>query len=86
MAFWDESTYTSTYEGVDAQTGAAHCMVTTAVNVRDATEAHPLLRGGELRVWGDAGCQGVQQREENRERRVEWLVAMRPGRRRKLDP
>ena len=86
VAFWDESTYKSTYEGVDAQTGAAHSMVTTAVNVRDATEAHRLLRCGESRVWGYAGCQGVQQREGNRERRVEWQVAMRPSRRRKLDP
>jgi IS5 family transposase len=37
-------------------------------------------------VWGDAGYQGVHKREENLGREVEWQVAMRPGKRRKLDP
>ena len=49
-------------------------------------EAHRLLHGGELRVWGDAGYQGVHKREENRELVLDWQVAMRPGRRRQLDP
>ena len=37
-------------------------------------------------VWGDAGYQGVHQREENLGLEVECRVAMRPGRRRQLDP
>ena len=37
-------------------------------------------------MWCDAGYQGVHQREENLGREVEWQVAMRPGKRRKLDP
>ena len=37
-------------------------------------------------VWGDAGYQGVHKREENLGLSVEWLVAMRPGRRRTLEP
>ena len=37
-------------------------------------------------MWCDAGYQGVHKREENLGREVEWQVAMRPGKRRKLDP
>ena len=37
-------------------------------------------------MWCDAGYQGVHKRDENLEREVEWQVAMRPGKRRKLDP
>ncbi len=56
--------------GVDAETGVVHSMSTTSANVHDVTEAHRLLHGGEKRVWGDAGYQGV---------------AKRPGRRRQLE-
>ena len=72
--------------GVDAETGMAHSMATTAANVNDVTEAHRLLHGGEARVWGDAGYQGVHRREEHRARQVDWRVAMRPGQRRQLEP
>ena len=44
-----------------------------------------MLHGGEERVWGDAGYQGVGRREENRVADVDWQVAMRPGKRRQLD-
>ena len=50
------------------------------------TEAHGLLHGGETQVWCDAGYQGVHNRDENLGCEVEWQVAMRPGKRRKLDP
>ena len=72
--------------GVDAQTGVAHSVTATAANVHDVTEAHRLLHGGEKQVWCDAGYQGVDKRAENRESGVEWLVAMKPGRRRQLEP
>ena len=72
--------------GVDADTSIVHSMSATSANVHDVTEAHHLLHGGETVVWGDAGYQGVGKREENQELEVEWRVAMRPGRRRKLDP
>ena len=32
----------------------------------DVATAHALLHGGEERVWGDAGYQGVGKREESR--------------------
>ena len=72
--------------GVDSETGVVHSMSTTSANVHDVTEAHRLLHGGEKRVWGDAGYQGVAKREENMGLDVEWRVAMRPGRRRQLEP
>ena len=72
--------------GVDADTGLVHSMSATAANVHDVTEAHNLLHGGETMVWCDAGYQGVHKREENRGLKVDWQVAMRPGKRRKLEP
>ena len=72
--------------GVDSDTRLVHSMTTTAANAHDVTEAHHLLHGGETVVWGDAGYQGVHKREENRGREVDWLVAMRPGPCRKLEP
>ena len=71
--------------GVDAETGLVHSMSTTAANAHDVTEAHRLLHGGETMVWCDAGYQGVHQRAENLGRQVDWQVAMRPGKRRKLE-
>ena len=72
--------------GADEETGVVHSVVMTSANVHDVTETHRLLHGGETRVWGDAGYQGVDKREENRELDVEWRVAMKPGRRRQLAP
>ena len=37
-------------------------------------------------VWCDAGYQGVHRREENLGREVGWQVAMRPEKRRGLEP
>ena len=61
-------------------------MSTTPANVHDVRETPRLLHGGETQVWGGAGYQGVDKRPENRDLAVEWQVAMRPGRRRKLEP
>ncbi len=72
--------------GADAETGVVHSVTMTPANVHDVTEAHRLLHGGEIWVWGDAGYLGVDKREENRELGVEWQVAMRPSRRRQLEP
>ncbi len=71
---------------MDADTGIVDSMTATAANAHDITEAHKLLHGGERVVWGDAGYQGVNQREENLGLDLEWRVAMRPGRRRRLEP
>lgn len=71
--------------GVDADSGLAHSLATTPANGSDVVTAHALLHGGEERVWGDAGYQGVGKRAENRGTAVDWQVAMRPGKRRRLD-
>jgi IS5 family transposase len=70
--------------GADAQSGLVHTLVTTAANVNDVTQAHKLLHGKETRAFGDAGYQGVEKREENKDRTVKWFVALRPGKRRAL--
>ena len=72
--------------GVDSATGIVHSMTTTAANAHDIAEAHNLLHGRETVVWSGAGYQGVGKREETQGLEVEWQVAMRPGKRRKLDP
>ena len=72
--------------GVDAQTGLVHSVATTAANVADVTQVPQLLHGGETRVWGDAGYEGVARRPEHRGRAMDWQVARRPGQRRRLAP
>lgn len=69
--------------GVDAESGLVHTVIGTAANVNDVTQAHALLHGDEAMAFGDAGYQGVAKRPEATG--VDWLVAMRPGKRRALD-
>ena len=71
--------------GVDAESGLAHSLETTAANVSDVATAHAVLHGDEEEVWGDAGYQGVGKRDENKDTEVDWRTAMKPGRRRQLD-
>ena len=71
--------------GVDAESGLAHSLATTAANVSDVATAHAVLHGGEESVHGDAGYQGVGKRPENRDADVDWQTAMKPGKRRQLD-
>ena len=70
--------------GVDADSGITHTVVTTAANAADVTQAHALLHGEEINAFGDAGYQGVEKRDENQNREVEWHVALRPSKRRAL--
>ena len=72
--------------GVDAESGLVHTVVSTAANVNDVTQAASLLHGEEEHVFGDAGYQGVDKREELQGSKTQWHVAMRPGKRRALDP
>lgn len=70
--------------GVDDMTGVVHSLVTTAANVNDVTQAHHLLHGEEERGFGDAGYQGVEKRPEHKDRKIDWYIALRPGKRRAL--
>ena len=58
-------------------------MKCTPANVHDITVAHALLHGEEQIAFADAGYQGIEKRGETGA--VEWHVAMRPSKRRKLD-
>ena len=70
--------------GVDAQSGLVHTVIGTAANVNDVTQGHGLLHGHETDVFADAGYQGAMKRPEATG--VAWHVAMRPGKRKALDP
>ena len=70
--------------GVDAESGLVHTLVATAAHEHDVTQAHALLHGDETDVFADAGYVGVAKRKENQDRKVNWHVAMRPGKRRAL--
>jgi len=70
--------------GVDDALGLIHSMETTPAHEADINQTGKLLHGEEKCVWGDAGYQGVEKREEHMARKVDWFVAMRPGKRAKL--
>lgn len=70
--------------GVDESLGLIHSLETTAANEADVNVAGNLLHGKEKNVWGDAGYQGIEKRPEHQKRKVDWFVAMRPGKRAQL--
>lgn len=72
--------------GVDDALGLIHSVETTPANASDIAHAGNLLHGEEERVWGDAGYTGIEKREEHQQRKVNWLVALRPGKRAQLPP
>ena len=69
--------------GVDADSGLVHTVVGTAANANDVTQASALVHGEETDVFADAGYQGVAKRDEVQDIKVNWHVAMRPGKRRR---
>jgi IS5 family transposase len=69
---------------VDDAIGLIHSIETTSANEHDITQVDKLLHGKEKRVWGDAGYTGIEKREEHEKRKVNWFVAMRPGKRAQL--
>jgi transposase, IS5 family len=71
--------------GVDAHSGLVHTVRGTAANVNDVVKANSLLHGQESDAFGDAGYQGAAKRPDAKAD-VNWHVAMRPGKRRALDP
>lgn len=59
--------------GVDADSGLAHTLTTTAANVGDVVEIDKLLHGKEKVVYGDAGYTGAEKRAPKRGRK--WHIA-----------
>jgi len=70
--------------GVDADSGLVHTVRGTSGNVADVTEVNSLLHGQDTDVLGDAGYQGADKRPDAKASHT-WHVAMRPGKRKKLD-
>ena len=70
--------------GVDAESGLVHTVRGTAGHVSDITEGNSLLHGQEKLSFGDAGYKGIQKRPDAR-LDVIWHIAMRPGKRKKLN-
>ncbi len=70
--------------GVDDAHGLIHSLETTSAEKSDVVVAEKVLHGAEKVVWGDAGYQGIEKREEHRDRRVQWMIAMRCGKRKQL--
>ena len=71
---------------MDSKTGVALNMRVTSANAHDITETHNLMDGREKMVWADARYQGVHKGEGNQGLELDGQVAMRPGKRRILDP
>ena len=69
--------------GVDVESGLVHTAKCTPASVHDITVAHELLHGREEVAFADAGYVGIKKRGETGT--MQWHVAMRPGKRRKLD-
>lgn len=70
--------------GVDESLGVIHSIETTSANEHDITQAKSLLHGEEECCWADAGYIGVDKRGEFAGRELEWMIAERPGKRKKL--
>lgn len=73
-----------THISVDAQSGLVHTVLGTAANVSDVPQAQALLHGDEIDVFGDAGYQGVEKRDENLAVPVTWHIAMLPAKHKAL--
>ncbi|EHI50364.1 transposase [Aeromonas salmonicida subsp. salmonicida 01-B526] len=70
--------------GVDAKSGLTHSLDTTAANEHDLNRVGSLLHGKEEFVFADAGYQGAENREELADVKVEWAIAIRPGKLKEL--
>jgi IS5 family transposase len=69
--------------GVDAGSGYTHTVEVTAANEHDVTKASKLIREDDEVVYGDAGYQGIEKREEIRtdpqKSKIEYRINERPG-------
>ena len=70
--------------GVDADSGLVHTARSTAGHVHDINEGNSLLHGQEQMVFADVGYQSIEKHPDAKAD-VIWHIAMRPGKRKKLD-
>ena len=71
--------------GVDAESGLVHSLVGTAANVCDVTQTANVLHGDEKAVFLDAGYTGAEKREELKGKDVQWHIAMKRGKLKRVD-
>ena len=71
--------------GVDMNSGMVHTVKGTSGAGNDVIEANSLVRPSDQEVFADADYQGAGKRPDARDD-VTWHIAMRPGKRRTLDP
>jgi IS5 family transposase len=62
---------------VDADSGLAHTVTTTAANESDVEQIADLLHGKEQQVWADSGYRGAQARVGRED--LQWHIAARPS-------
>jgi IS5 family transposase len=70
--------------GVDAKSGLVHTVLGTAANVADVTQTEHLLHGEERAVFADAGYTGADKRTQLVERELDWQIAARRSRIKRL--
>ena len=70
--------------GVDADSGIVHTVVGTAANESDVKHGPSLLHGAETSVHGDAGYVGMDKAESVAEREIDWYVAERRSKLKKM--
>jgi IS5 family transposase len=74
--------------GVDAGSGYTHTVKVTAANEHDVTQLSELIRADDEVVYGDAGYQGIEKREEirtdSRKSRIEYRINERAGKVKRL--
>jgi len=58
-----------------------HSMTIAPANHHDITEADKLLHGEEEDIFADSGYLGIEKRPEHQGRKVNWYIAMTPGKR-----
>ncbi|AKF52681.1 Transposase [Pseudomonas syringae pv. syringae HS191] len=77
IASFDKPALAEAKAHIGAESGLVHSVVVTAANVADVTQVAKLLHGKENVVCADAGCTGVEKREQHAGRKVIWQIAAR---------
>ncbi|BDX03938.1 hypothetical protein MACH16_26860 [Marinomonas pontica] len=69
---------------MDAKRGLVHSFTTTSANEHDLNQLPELMHGEESFVSADSGYRGVEKREENKDKKLDWLIAEMPSKVREL--
>jgi len=67
--------------GVDAESGLVYTPRIAEASTPDAIQSQSLPQGQETDVFADSGCRGVEKLEETKDLKLNWHIAMMPGKR-----